>query len=521
MSSGSATTAADDAAERTLPKSGEVLSGGLWTSLSRFVPQLYTLVVSVVAARFLGPAGMGRQSFIAFVELTAIFAFTAGVPLALGRFVAANLGAPEPAHVRSLVRWAWRTELIGAALALGLFVTVAATGADPRAAWLLAGVAASLGILYAVPSTLLMATRRWRQAALVTLATGFVGTCATVIVLAAGGRIVGMFAVEAAVAAISFVVTGVLARRALSGVERADDERPPMRAVRTFTLWASLTAVLDFVVWRRSEFFVLNHYSSDEQIALYSIPFAAVTALVRLPEPISRVVTPTVATLSGAGARDKIASGFGRGFRLLVFASIPLTTVALALGPRTVTVVYGSDYSEAGPVLRILLVPFPLLPLLGLATAVMLGLGRQVVNALTMTVATALDIGLDFLLIPSHGAVGAAVANACAQTAGALPMIVYALAIFRGAHLSFRFFVKVAALGTGTGAAALAGIAILDGAAGLFVGMALALAAFPVLARSLRALPADDGRWLGEVASDRLGGWIRRAARAWAELPAT
>jgi O-antigen/teichoic acid export membrane protein len=521
VTSGSATTPADDAAETNLPKSGEVLSGGLWTSMSRFVPQMYTLVVSVVAARFLGPAGMGRQSFIAFVELTAIFAFTAGVPLTLGRFVAANLGAPEPAHVRSLVRWAWRTESIGAALAIALFVAIAATGADPQGAWLLAGIAASLGILYAVPSTLLMATRRWRQAALVTLATGFLGTAATVIVLAAGGRIVAMFAVEAAVAATSFAITGVLARRALAGIERVEDERPPMRAVRTFTLWASLTAVLDFVVWRRSEFFVLNHFSSDTQIALYSIPFAAVTALVRLPEPISRVVTPTVATLTGAGAREKIATGFGRGFRLLVFGSIPLTAVALALGPRTLTLVYGSDYSDAGRVLLILLAPFPLLPLLGLATAVMLGLGRQVVNAVTMAVATALDIGLDFLLIPAHGAVGAAIANACAQTAGALPMIVYALVTFRGAQLPMRFFVKVAALGVGTGAAALAGVALFGGAAGLLLGIALAVVSFTVLGRLLRVLIEADGRWLAEVGATSLGGWIARASRAWAELPGT
>ena len=523
MTSGSATPPDGDAAAAgALPTSGEVLSGGLWTSLSRFVPQVYTLVVSIVAARFLGPAGMGRQSFIAFVELTAIFAFTAGLPLALGRFVAASLGAQEPAQVRRLVRWAWRAEAVGAGLTLALFAGLAAAGADPRGAWLLAGIAASLAVLYAVPSTLLMATRRWRQAALITLATGLLGTCATVVVLAAGGRIVAMFAVEAAVAAISLAVTGVLARRALAGIDGTDRAtKVPMRHVRRFTLVASITAVLDFVVWRRSEFFFLNHYSSDTQIALYSIPFAAVTALVRLPEPISRVVTPAVATLTGAGSRERIVNGFGRGFRLLVFASIPLTAVALALGPRTLSLVYGNDYRHTGKVLVILLVPFPLLPLLGLASAVMLGLGRQAVNTVSMAFAAALDIGLDFLLIPDHGAIGAAIANACAQTAGAVPMIVYVLITFRGAHLTTRFFVKVAALGAGTGAAALAGIVLVEGAGGVVLGAAFAVAAFVVLARVLRALSEADGRWLEQYGGTSLGGWIGRASRAWAELPGT
>jgi hypothetical protein len=38
----------------------------------------------------------------------------------------------------------------------------------------------------------------------------------------------------------------------------------------------------------------------------------------------------------------------------------------------------------------------------------MLGLGRQAVNTVSMAFAAALDIGLDFLLIPDHGAIGAA-----------------------------------------------------------------------------------------------------------------
>jgi len=523
VSSGSATPpVGEDAAEKALPTSGEVLSGGLWTSLSRFVPQLYTLVISIVAARFLGPTGMGRQSFIAFVELTAIFAFTAGLPLALGRFVAASLGAREPGHVHRLVRLAWQAEAVGAALTVAVFVAIALTGADPQAAWVLAGVSASLGVLYAVPSTLLMATRRWRQAALVALATGFLSTCTTVVVLVAGGRIVAMFAVEAAVAAISLPITGVLAHRALAGIDRpADTTTPPMRQIRRFTFLASITALLDYVVWRRSEFFFLNHYSTDAQIALYSIPFAAVTALVRLPEPISRVVTPAIATLSGAGSNEKIVNGFGRGFRLLVFASIPLTAVALALGPRTLTLAYGHDYRHTGPVLVILLLPFPLLPLLGLAAAVMIGLGRQAVNTVSMAVAAALDIGLDFLLIPAHGAVGAAIANACAQTAGAVPMIVYALITFRGAQLRARFFAKVALLGAGTGAAALAGVIAIGGAAGLALGGTLAIATFALLARILRVLSEADGLWLEEYGGTSLSGWVGRASRAWAEVPGT
>jgi O-antigen/teichoic acid export membrane protein len=521
VSSRSATP--EGVADTRLPTGDEVLSGGLWTSLGKFVPQLYTLVISIVAARVLGPAGMGRQSFIAFVELTAIFAITAGVPLALGRFVAASLGAQRPDQARRLIRWAWRIEVVGALVAAAVFVGVAAAGAQPRNAWIFAGVAASLGVLYTVPSTLLLATRRWRQGALVVLATGLVGTVATVVVLAAGGGIVGMFVVEALVAGISVIAAGVLARGALVDIPVTDEKRAalPARGVLRFAAVASVTALLDFVVWRRTEFFFLNHYATDVQIALYSIPFAAVTALARLPEPITRVVLPAVATLSGAGRHDRIRSGFGRGFRLLLLLSVPLTAVALALGPRTLEVVFGSNYSDTGPVLLILLAPFPLLPLLGLASAVMLGLGKQAVNTLTIGFAAALDIGLDFLLIPQHGAIGAAIANACAQTAGCVPMIVYVLVRFGGAGVTMRFIAGVAAGAAGAGGAALGAVRLVGGVGGIVVGVAVALLAFSLIARAVRVLQHEDARWLDNYAGARFKGLIGRTCRAWAGAPST
>src|SRR6478609_1594607 len=70
-----------------------IVSGGLWTLLSRVIPQAQLLVLSIVVARYLGPDEMGRQSYIAFVALTLVQAATAGLPGAVSRFVGELLGA--------------------------------------------------------------------------------------------------------------------------------------------------------------------------------------------------------------------------------------------------------------------------------------------------------------------------------------------------------------------------------------------------------------------------------------------
>src|SRR6266516_369552 len=69
-----------------------VLSGGAWKAASLTLPQLYALVQSIVAARFLGPSGMGVQSFIAFTEISVVNLLTVGLSNSLMRYIGERLG---------------------------------------------------------------------------------------------------------------------------------------------------------------------------------------------------------------------------------------------------------------------------------------------------------------------------------------------------------------------------------------------------------------------------------------------
>src|SRR3954454_19049600 len=116
-----------------------IVSGGLWTLLSRVVPQAQLLVLSIVVARYLGPDDMGRQSYIAFVALALVQAATAGLPGALSRFIGELLGARPGGGAVSLCRLPRRVERVAAALVLAALAAAAALGSEPQAAWVLAG----------------------------------------------------------------------------------------------------------------------------------------------------------------------------------------------------------------------------------------------------------------------------------------------------------------------------------------------------------------------------------------------
>src|SRR5207249_3126657 len=139
---------------------------------------------------------------------------------------------------------------------------------------------------------------------------------------------------------------------------------------------SSIGVFLELIVGTRSEFFFLAHYSSDAQIAFYSIAYSAVAALRLIPRALAGSTAPAFATLYGAQAFDRIRSGYSRALRLLVIATLPLTAAALALGPELIEEIYGNDYTGAGTPVRILLTVFPMVALSSLANSLLSGLGK-------------------------------------------------------------------------------------------------------------------------------------------------
>lgn len=492
-----------------------VMRGGLWKMLSNALPQLYSLVLSIAAARYLGPDGMGRQSFIAFVEFSIIEIGSSGFAMALQRYVGEAVGAGLERQARWLAYAVLRIELGAAVLGGGVLVVLSLVGQQPQAAWIFAGVAAASGILASVPGAVLTGVQRWRQATMAGLATSGVGTIATVIVLTLGGRISSMFAVEAVSLVIVLVWTGALARGALSELSDEAVPAPELRrqALR-FAAYSSGGILLYLIVWRRSEFFFLNHYSPNRQIAFYSIAFAVVTSLVRLPSAMGEVLAPAVATLFGAGEHARIRRGFSRALRLLLLMTMPIAAAAAALGPQTLELIWGHAYKPAQDPFLIMVAGSLLTPLAVLGASLVAGLGKVRLPLAANAAAAAVDIGLAFALVPHHGAIGAAIANAGAQAAAGLPLIVYSTRLSGPIRWEPGALVRCLVFSALGGAAAWAVVTALGGIAGVVLGLIAGAVVFFAAAAVVGILPQEDAAWLAGVIGPRGGDMPRRAVLA-------
>jgi O-antigen/teichoic acid export membrane protein len=476
-----------------------VTRGGIWNAAANLTPQLCALAISIAGARFLGPSGLGRQSFIAFVVATSLNLFTVGVPVALMRTVGEAVGAGRDAEAQGLVRWAWRIGVGCAAVAGGILLGVAVAGAQPQAAWYLAAATAAVGVVTSFPGNALMGLQRWRGMSLAIITANVLSAATTILVLALGGGITGMVAVQLGAAVYIFVGVTLLARRHVAALApRAADPGALRRSTIRYAGVAFAGSLVTLIVFRRSEFFFLEHYANDRRLALYSVSFSAVTTLVLVPQALATAVSPAFATLFGAGEHARIRSGYGRSLRLLLLAGLPVTAGALALGPRTLHLVFGSGFAGTRIPLLILLAPLPVIPLMNASYSLIVGLGKTRFPLLVGTGSAALNVALDFALIPRHAEIGAAIANSCAQGATAAVTLAYGMKLAGGVRWEATALLRAAVASAGAGAVAWGVLDVVGGAPGVAAGLLAGLAAFAALAVALRVLSADDARWLAE-----------------------
>jgi O-antigen/teichoic acid export membrane protein len=479
-----------------------VVRGGLWQVLNAVVPQLAVFVVSIVAAHVLGNELFGEQSYISFVELTAAMLIADGLNQSMLRHASLVIGAGRPDRVRALVRWGLRWSAAISLLVAAVMAAFAVRSPNHHTAWVLASIAAVTLSTQAVPVAIAHAFHQWRRFATLWVYMGLASLAVTLFVLGQGFGIEGMFAVEVGYVLIGTALVGRLAYTCVRDVPVHPSDDPDeaaevdqlLRSASRFA-WASIfTTIVSAVVWRRTEFFFLKHYADDVQISLYSVPFALTGAIVRLPTAFTSVLGATFANFTGGDDRDRLRDSVARVVRLVISLTVPVTALVFVSSSRIIEFLYPSSFADSGPILRLMILTLPLSVLFGVCTAVLQAVGRLRVAAITAASAAVIDLGLAFVLIPRHGAMGAAGANTVAQLAACLPLVVVALAATKARVFTTRFVVANLLVALIVGGAGLVGIALVEGLAGLLIGGALAGVVLMI------ALPA---------------GWVDRGDREW------
>ena len=460
--------------------------GGLATMVGAALAGGTGVAVTWIVARSLGAEQAG-----AFFAATAAFVLAGGL---------AKLGTQTglvywPARLRAT----GRAELLGACLRTGLTPVVVVSLLLALAMWLAAPAIArttaheAAGVvgahtaglrvlavfipLQALTDALLTATRGYRAMRPTVLYDRVLRSALQLLLVAAAALAMSELPLLALAWAAPYLPVTVLAAYALKKVYSAS--RPPRVTTRReerrglrrdfwrFTGPRALASVAQLAL-QRVDVLLVAALGGLAAAAVYAVAGRFVVLIQFANQGISQSVQPRLAEALATGDRAKANHLYQTATGWLVLVTWPINLLVSQLAPVYLQF-FGDGYASGRNVVIILAGAMLVATGCGMVDMVLAMAGRTSWNLINVLIALAVTIGLDVLLIPRLGALGAAIGLACAMVANnVLPLIQVGRAV--GLH----------PFGRGTRAAALLSLTcfgVLPLVAGP-AGLALAVPAF-------------------------------------------
>ena len=231
--------------------------------------------------------------------------------------------------------------------------------------------------------------------------------------------------------------------------------------------WPQALATVFLLIAFHADTVMLWHLSGSEETGVYSAAYRLFAFAVMIPTLLTAPLLPEMAK-----GRESLARFYELGFRVLLTLGLVGATCAFVLAPDLLDWLYGAEsYARSVLVLRLLFVAFIGFSLATLGGVALVSMGAQRTWARIAGAALVVNLIVNAVLIPRHGAAGAAVATVVSEGLAAILAIV-AVARRSGARPRARSLAEAGV------AAALVG-AVAWGVHGL--GPVVSLAAFAAL----------------------------------------
>lgn len=469
-----------------------------WYGIETFASLFLTFFTSIAVARSVGPAKLGYFLYLWWMVGVAGTVGSLGIPAATRKYMSEYFGRGELGVVRTVFYRTLRLQaFVAAAITAGALLCVWGFGDREYRTIALLMVGSvfpyMVNLIAASANTALEDLRANVPASLVSTGIFVIAVFSSVWF---GWSLLGIATGLLTMRSAELVVRLVPLLRRMNRHASQPLELSLERRMFRFSGQSLLLMILGLIVWDRSELIVLKNFCPDiRQVAFYSVAFNITERLLVFSQVFG---TATGATLMVQYGRDRsrVRGLVSTTLRYLAVIAFPVHLGLAAIAGPVMWLVYGAKYSEAVPALIIA-------ACLGIPKAFMLPVQsllssweRQDLLLRWGVLSGALNLTLDFVLIPKYGAVGAAIANGITQTFSALALWIVALQLLE-IRIQIRPLLKTLAIS--------ALMALTAMRLPVLVAVPAGLASYLLLLRFARILDdTDRERLLGLVKRNRL-----------------
>jgi len=475
-------------------KNSEVVARNtFWYGFEMVAATLMALITSIAMARVLGPQKLGYFNYVMWLTNMTGLIGSMGITSTTRKYMAEHLARDEGGIAKAIFRTTVRYQSGVAVLLTAAALCVVFSLGDPAHR-----VVSSLQVLSMLPAMLVFVPSQANAAREDFRANVFSSTIGSLLLLAGvivslilRWDLVGVAATFVVARSIELVLRWRGVQRWISELPDGDMPDEVRKKMRTFSGQSMLLLLVNAVVWDRSDIVLLKCLNSEiAQVSFFTVAFNLCERALVLPQTAGNAIGATFMAQYGRG-KEHLSRMAGVAVRYMLLVGTPLLVALAALSTPAITLVYGSKFVPAIPVLTVA-------AMLAIPKATMLP-AQQLLQAaedqkflvIWTCAAGAVNVVIDVLLIPKWGAMGAAIGNGSAQALAIVGMwlrVRYRMRLETNAVSILRI---TAASGV-MGAVMFTSVKWLTGVPGLLVSVVAGMAALLLTLRLTTALNSED-----------------------------
>jgi O-antigen/teichoic acid export membrane protein len=410
-----------------------IAKNSFWFGLETFASLFLTIFTSIAIARAMGPQKLGYFLYLGWIAGVAGTVGTLGIPAATRKYMSEYFGRGQMSVAKAVFYRTLRLQACIAAVITLASLTLTWFFGDrqyrPIALLMVGSIFPYMvNSIAAGANTALEDLRANVPASLVSTGIFFTAVFASIYF---GWNLFGIAVGILTMRTAELVVRMVPLIRRLSQHVSEPLDGILSRRMFLFSGQSLILMAIGVIVWDRSEMVVLKNFCADiRQVAFYSVAFNITERLLVFSQVFG---TATGATIMAQYGRDssRLQQLVGTSLRYLALIACPLHLGLAAIAAPVMWIIYGGKYSAAVPALAIAAcLGIPKAFLLPVQTSLS-SCERQDLIIRWGLISGALNIALDFALIPKYGAIGAAIANGTTQTFSALMLWIVAVRLLK------------------------------------------------------------------------------------------
>jgi len=165
------------------------------------------------------------------------------------------------------------------------------------------------------------------------------------------------------------------------------------------------------IIYTRIDTVMLTYFFNPVALALFHSARGIAEFAKNVVQAANMIILPRASTMSSQKDKRGVKDIYFKGLFYSVALALPISLALLILPELILKLAYNGKYKDGVNILRIFALVALVGPLGTIGSSIASGVGKPRLTFITMSLGVVINIVLNLLLIPTHGAMGAAVAT--------------------------------------------------------------------------------------------------------------